>query len=125
MAASLAIAAPAQAASWHGISGDTWSDSNKWYTSSTIRQKSGEGPVWIKFSRMPRFSSGTVDGIKWELIPVGASGTLTGKLVMYNEGTTYELHGGMANYKQFKNSFARTSTCTSNCGHGFAGEQLY
>lgn len=44
---------------------------------------------------------------------------------MYNENTTYELIYSLANGSQFKNSFARPSTCTSNCGHSFAGTQYY
>ena len=117
--------APAQAVGWNTINGETYSNATKWYVSDTLRYLETPSGVAIKFSTMPRFSNGATDGIKWQLLKTNGS-ALSDVSFMYSLNKTYTLlNGGGPSALYFKNKFARTSTCTSNCGHTFQGSEWY
>lgn len=120
----LAMPGSAHAASDHAISGDTWSSQSEWYTSANYRTKSGDGNVKINFSQLPRFSGGANDGIKWRYIANNGSVIGGSEYSMYSLNTWYT-HWYLFNGYQFRNSFARTTSCTSGCNHHFSGTQNY
>jgi hypothetical protein len=123
MVAALIIPGAALAASNHSISGETWSSASVWYTSATVRTKSGDGNPTLKFTSLPRFSSGNNDCIKWRYVDA-SDGSYPGTDTMCSTGTSYS-YWYMWNGDQFKNSFARETTCFSGCSHTFAGTQYY
>ncbi|MDI1459545.1 hypothetical protein QEZ54_01060 [Catellatospora sp. KI3] len=123
----IALPGVAHAASDHAVSGDTWSWSSEWYISTTYRTKSGDGNAKIKFSELPLLdgSSRPVDGIKWRYIANNGSVVGGSEFSMYSLNTWYT-HWYLSNGFQFRNSFARTTTCTNpGCNHHFAGTQNY
>ncbi|WP_213452255.1 hypothetical protein [Rhizomonospora bruguierae] len=105
------------------ISGDTWSDSGVWYTSATWRTVSfADGPyVSINISKAPKLRSGSPDYIKW-------------RIKVTDDGPTYAINQTASTYTdlgyygppgtQFRNKFARGTTC-SNCDHSFSGRMTY
>ncbi|MFI2666026.1 hypothetical protein [Micromonospora carbonacea] len=124
MIAALALPGIAQAASNHAISGETWSSNSEWYTSATYRTKVGDGNVKISFTKLPRFSDGDYDDLKWRYID-NAGSILGGSHYTFSSvGTTYT-NWYMWDGNQFRNSFARGTACFSGCDHTFSGTQNY
>lgn len=117
----------AHAASYHDISGTTWSDSTRWYLSSNDRYKEGYGNIYATFSRLPTFSNGTVDGLYFQA--TRRDGTcLPGNCFSRLFGSTdtelavaYSIEGGTV----FRFAFARKTTCQNGCIHDFSGKSWY
>lgn len=113
---------PAQAASWHSISGATYSSNDRWHFSSNHRFKVGEGQVQAKFTKVPNFASGLPDGL-W-LALVGLDGRNLYPAVRHNASNAAKNQGLLPAGQGFRNALMRTSTC-NNCSHTFTGEQYY
>ncbi|MEV6343823.1 hypothetical protein [Actinoplanes sp. NPDC051851] len=121
--ASLAGPTAANAGSWHSIEGETYSTGGKFYLSSTWRYKVLDNYVFIKFSKLPQYSSSsTVDGVKWRFY-FGSDGYST-KYTLDELSTQYRIKY-MTDGTAFKNSFARVTTCTDDCSHTFVGTEHY
>ena len=128
-ATTFAFPGAAQAASDHSISGETWSSASEWYRSATVRTKAGTGNVNVTSSTTPRWfnSSGQVssyDTMKWQLIN-SSGGVISGS---YKTGITRnstKTLTSLTNGTQFRNEFARGTTCFNNCSHTFSGTQYY
>ena len=138
VATAFAFPGVAQAASDHSISGETWSSSTEWYWSATIRTKSGSGDVKVNISTTPCWYnpniSGnpctTYDSMKWQLATSGSTSTTSGTVIsgsyttgIQRKSTTTIVY--LANGKQFRNVFARGTSCFVNCKHTFSGTQYY
>lgn len=124
MSAVLALPGVAHAVVWADISGATYSYSTVWYTSTNYRTKSENGNVHIRFDKLPRFASGTYDAIKWRYIANNGSVIGGSHYTIWNVDT-WDTHWYMGQGQQFRNSFARQTTCTVNCDHSFSGDQVY
>lgn len=111
---------------WRAVSGTTWSDSNRWFTSSLYRTVDGPGCIWTQlwFSQLPVKSNGTVDQIKWRLIDNDGS-ILRGDTYYIGDFNSHNLQV-LCSGRQFRNSFARYTTCqVSGCNHDFAAIEYY
>lgn len=129
IAAAAVLASPSAvyAASWHDISGTTWSDATKWYVSATDRYKDGTGIVSATMSRLPTFKSGAVDGLWFELTN-RQGGMIPGNNVsiLFNRtGVQGNVSATIPSGTVFRNAFARKTTCQSDCLHDFAGSEYY
>lgn len=118
-------AAPATAASWHGISGTTYSGCPSagqptWYISSNARYKSGYGAVKAQFTHI-----GPNDlGFKI----VNASYATIGTVKYWTEhetDVTRTLATGVVDGKKFYNAFRETGTSCFVRDHEFTGSEYY
>jgi opacity protein-like surface antigen len=104
-------AAPAQAATWHNIAGDVYSNTD-WFVSPNFRTKSGTGPISAEFSNLIGGSA-----LKFCV----HNSTCSDFNTLRNE---QEIRSSMANGTRFQNSFRRVTTC-NNCDHHFEGREKY
>jgi hypothetical protein len=115
---------PASAAYRVPIDGETWSDSNVWYTSATFRMVSHapDGPyISINISTAPKLSNGTADFIKWR-IRTDVDGPTYAINQTPSTFTDLGYYGPPGTH--FRNKFARGTTCP-NCNHSFSGRMTY
>jgi len=128
----------AQAASSHSISGETWSSSTEWYWSATIRTKSGSGNVQVNISTTPCWYNPNVSGnpcteydsMKWQLATSGSTSTTSGTVISGSYTTGIERNSTttivyLSSGTQFRNVFARGTSCFVNCKHTFSGTETY
>lgn len=117
--------APAEAASWHGISGTTYSGCPSagqptWYISSNARFKEGTGAVKAQFS-----SIGPNDlGFKI----VNSSYATIGTVKYWTEhetDITRTLASSVSNGTRFYNAFRETGTSCLVRDHEFTGSEYY
>lgn len=116
----LTLASPANAASWHNISGETYSNTS-WYYSDNTRVKAGYGLISAEFYYLPNYG-GMRFGYTSALgsVVLGASNFTT----TYNEqnlGLTERSSG-----YEFRNAFRRLQSCQAwYCLHTFSGREWY
>jgi hypothetical protein len=119
-ALTLVWVSPAQAASWRPISGETYSNTN-WYCSSTIRVKELTGSIEAYFNYLP---SPLGNGLRFGVGNTGCS------LLSFDDfdtlGNSQTVMLSMQNRQQFKNMFRRLTACQSwSCSHTFGGGEYY
>ncbi|MEV6343820.1 hypothetical protein [Actinoplanes sp. NPDC051851] len=119
----LAGPSPAHASESHTIDGSTYSTGGKFYLSATWRYKDGASNVRLLFTRLPRYSSGAVDGLRWRFY-FGSSDGYSSKYLIDDEDSSVSTKY-MSDGTAFKNSFARVTTCKDDCSHYFAGYEAY
>jgi hypothetical protein len=116
----LVPASPAQAASWHAISGETYSNT-QYYCSANVRVKEYYGSIEAYFNTLPSpLGNGLRFGVAetWCSLINFSDFTLTGnsQVVAYN----------IPNEKLFKNMYRRLTSCQSYfCSHTFGGGEYY
>ncbi|MEV6343819.1 hypothetical protein [Actinoplanes sp. NPDC051851] len=76
----------------------------------------------MEFTRLPRFSSGVTDGIRWRLYVSGSGYT---DIVNLDDLDQTNGIATLSDGKGFKNSFARFTTCDDECSHEFHGYETY
>lgn len=122
----------AQAANNVPVSGETWSDANRFYVSTNYRTISTDqgGNVYIMVYRFPQYvtmPNGTKqdDQLKWRLI--GNDGSIWDNDTDYLSviERSYKLTTKPVGF-QFRNSYARYRTCQiAGCDHTFDAEMDY
>jgi hypothetical protein len=121
-AAAIGLAAPAFAASNHGISGTPYSGctNHTWYYSSTARYKAGYGAVKVEFSQIGK------NGLNFKIIDahnatIGHSVTFS-----YTETDWWQtMATGVSDGKKFFNAFEEASTSCFTNDHDFVGTEYY
>jgi hypothetical protein len=120
LAVSTLVVAPAHAAQWHDIEGTVWSDGETWFSSSTIREKDGNGAIDAVFNSL---MGGGIDfGVR------NTSHTWLGQspLAFPTEGDPKTLATSVSNGTEFYTRYKRGTSCQSWwCNHNFAGSIKY
>jgi hypothetical protein len=122
------LAAPSPAfADYVSLSGTTYSDADAWYISSNYRTITSAygGDIYLGIGTPPLMSDAqTGDQIKWRLI--GNWGEIWDNKTTYHTGNSQQWINNKPVGWQFRNSFARYTTCQINwCRHDFTGWELY
>lgn len=121
-AAVATVAAPAYAASWHGVSGTVYSPASGqiWFTSSTARTKSGAGSVQLQFNTL------NPGGVTWNLLgPSGQQYGVTQSWTGTETGITRTFTSSMANGTTFYNHFKEYDGQSGHGNYNFNGSEYY
>lgn len=107
----LTPASAAQAADWHNISGETFSNTD-WFVSDNIRDKEGTGDVRAEFSNLInhgplRFCVHNVNCQDFDV-------------TNNEEDVAFLLNG-----TEFRNSFRALNSCSFLCDNVFSGREWY
>jgi hypothetical protein len=131
VATNVATPGVALAAANHTASGETWSAAYEWYRSTNVRTKAGTGVVRVNLERTPCWISGATgqcgqwDTMKWQLIN-SSGGVISGSYTTgISQGQSEIIISSLGNGVQFRNEFARGTSCFTGCSHRFHGIQYY